>query len=274
MKSTVAPYATRTLCLRIVCVNGLTVRLTRYPYDLTMSNATVYLAGSGYDFSGYAATAGLSPNAIDLEGFLGQAGITRDIIASGVFDNARVYCFACNFLAPVEDYEPLLAATLGKTRLDDDRYVIEEMGLIDALNQSVGKTYTALCAHTFGDSRCGINLAALTVVGAVNAVTNNWTIRDTSRTEPADTFAAGTITFTSGNNAGLTAQEIKSYAANGTITVFEAFYYTPQVGDTFTMTPGCRKRLVDCQARSNVINRFAFDYIPTGGAYSQIGGQK
>lgn len=272
MKTTVAPYATRALCLRIVCINGLTVRLTRYPTDLMMSNATIYQTGSGYDVSAYQSTSSFSPSAVDLEGFVGYAGITRDLIASGVFDGARAYLFACNFLSPVEDYEPITASILGKTELLDDRYRIEEMGLIDALNQSTGRTYTALCSRTFGDSGCTINLASITVSGAVSVVTSNSTIRDTSRTEAADYFAAGIITFTSGNNAGLKGQEIKSYAADGTITTFEPFYYPPQVSDTFALVPGCRKRLVDCRDKwGNAVNRFAFDYMPTSSVYGQIG---
>lgn len=275
MKPTVAPYATRAVCLRIVCSNGLTIRLTRYPFDLKMSNDAVYLTGSGYDVTAYSSTSNLSPSAIDLEGFVGYAGVTRDTIASGIFDGARAYLFACNFLAPVEDYEEIVCSILGKTELVDDRYRIEEMALIDAMNQSVGRTYTALCSHTFGDADCGKNLAALTVVGTVNVVTSNSTVRDTSRSESVDYFAAGTITFTSGNNSGLKAQEIKSYAADGTITTFEPFYYTPQVGDTFTMTPGCRKRLEDCRDKwNNVVNRFAFDYIQTSTTYMQVGGTK
>ena len=73
MKTQVAPYETAVKCLRIECTNGLTVRLTRYPVDLVMSNATVYQSGTGYDFTGYSATATMSPSAIDLEGFLGFA---------------------------------------------------------------------------------------------------------------------------------------------------------------------------------------------------------
>lgn len=273
MKSTVAPYAMRAFCLRIVCTNGLTIRLTRYPFDLTMSNGQVYQSGSGYDVTAVTASSNFSPSAIDLEGILGFAGITRDLIASGTFDNARAYLFACNFLAPVEDHEPILASMLGKATLMDDKYVIEEMGLVDLLNQSVGQTYTALCSRTFGDARCGKNLAALTVTGTLTHVTSNYAFRDSARTEAANYFTAGTIAFTSGANAGLKAQEIKAHAADGSIEIFEPFHYTPAVGDAYSLIPGCRKRKVDCQGWNNVENAMAFWDIPQGSAYSQIGGQ-
>jgi len=273
MKSTVAPYETRTFCLRIVCTNGLTIRLTRYPFDLKMSNGNVYQAGAGYDVTAITASSNFSPSAIDLEGILGFAGVTRDLIASGTFDNARAYLFACDFMNPVEDYEPLPASMLGKATLMDDKYVIEEMGLIDLLGQSVGQTYTALCSHTFGDARCGKNLAPVTVTGTLTHASGNDAFRDSARTEAADYFTAGTVAFTSGLNAGLKPQEIRAYAADGSISLFEPFHYTPSVGDTYTLIPGCRKRKADCQGWSNVDNAMAFWDIPTGSDYSQVGGQ-
>lgn len=247
--------------------------MTTYPFDLTMSNATVYATDSGYEQTAYSSGTSMASSAIDITGFIGVSGITRDQIASGVFDNARVYIFKCNFLAPVEDYEPIAAGFFGKTTLQDDAYRIEGMSLVDALNQSVGKTYTALCSHTFGDTRCGKNLASLSVTGVVNIVTSSSVIRDTSRTEFADYFGAGTIQFTSGANAGLPPLEIKNYATDGTITTHEPFYYLPTVGDAFVIVPGCRKRLIDCRDKwNNVINRFAFDHIPTSSTYTQVGG--
>lgn len=273
MKTAVAPFETAALCLRIVCTNGTTIRLTRYPFDMTMSNGQVYQTGSGFDFTGYSATASLSPSAIDLEGFAGYAGITRAGIASGVFDHARCYLFACNFLNPVEDFEPIVASILGKTTLNDERYVIEEMALIDALGQSVGKTYTAACGKAFGgqeDAGCKVVLGPLTVTGALTAVASAHVMTDSARGEASDYFGGGVLTFTGGQNAGFS-KEVKSFAA-GVIEVYEPFYYAPQVGDTYALIPGCRKRLEDCRDKwNNVVNFGGFSFVPTGSQYAQIG---
>lgn len=275
MKSTVAPYQTAAWCIRIVTVAGPTLRLTTYPQNLTMSNLEAYETDSGYEQTAYSANTGMSPAAIDLTGFVGVSGITRDQIASGVFDNARIYIFKCNFLAPVEDYEPVTSGFFGKTTLEDDKYTIQGMSLVDALNQSVGKTMTAACSHTFGDACCTKDLTALDVVGAVTSVTGATVIRDNLRSEAADYFGAGTIQFTSGNNAGLKPLEIKSYAADGTITTFEPFYYLPEVGDAFVLIPGCRKRLEDCRDKwSNVVNFFGFTWMPTQSIYQQVAGNR
>ncbi len=274
MKSTVAPYETAAWCVRIECTNGTTIRLTTYPFNLTMSNAQVYETDSGYEATALQSTTGFSASAIDLAGFVGFAGITRDQIASGLFDNARVYIFKCNFFAPVEDYEPVTLGFFGKTTIDDDRYQVECMAMVDVLNQSVGRTYSPGCSHTFGDARCGKDLSLLDVAGSLTSVTSNRVFRDSSRGEAADYFVGGTIRFTSGDNADHKPLEIKAYAANGTITTHEPFYWTPQVGDSFVLIPGCRKRLSDCQAWSNVVNFGGFPHMSTSSAYTEYGGRQ
>lgn len=275
MKSQVAPYETAVLCLRIVCTNGTTIRVTRYPLDLVMSNGQVYQSGSGFDFTGYESAAGFSPSAIDLEGILGFAGVTREAVATGVFDNARAYLFATSFLAPVEDYEPITASLLGKAALTDDGYRIEEMGLADALNQSVGRTYSAACDKTFGGQEftgCKVALGPITVTGTLTAVASDQQFTDASRAEAADYFAYGTIRFTSGANAGLKPLEIRQHMAGGVIQTFEPFYYVPVVGDAYEMIPGCRKRLSDCKDKwNNVVNFGGFPYAPVGSSYAEIG---
>lgn len=274
MKSAVADRRYRVFCLRIVPTTGSPIYLTRHPRPLTMGGHT-YLAGSGYDFTGYSAEASLSPAMIDLEGVAGLAGIGYDQIASGLFDNARAYLFATTWTSPVEDEEPIVASILGKTTLMDGRYKIEEMSLVDALNQTVGKTYTPACPKTFGGQEyagCMKALGPLTVTGALSAVTSASIVRDGARGEAADYFAAGTLAFTSGANAGLKPLEIKRYEADGTIEMFEPFHYLPVIGDTYTLIPGCRKRLADCRDKwANVVNFGGFSNIPTASQYAQGG---
>lgn len=276
MKTSVADYASRVLCMRIVPIAGSPIYLTDYPVDLTMGGHP-YLSTSGYQFTGYAATTGFSPASIDIEGIAGASGITRAAIGSGLFDGARCYVFATSWKAPVEDEEPITAGIFGKATLLDDRYQIGGVSLIDVLGQSVGRTYGTLCPKTFCGQEfggCKASLAANTVTGTLTSVTSAKVFRDSARTEPADTFGAGTVQFTSGPNAGLKPQEVKSHNALGEVELFEAFYYLPEVGDAYTLIRGCRKRLVDCQNRvggSNVLNFGGFGYIPNGSTYAQVG---
>lgn len=274
MKSAVADRRYKTWCVRIVPLWGSPVYLTSHVRDLVMGGHT-YQSDSGYEFSGQASEASMSPGVMDLNGIAGIAGISFDEIASGLFDNARVYCFATTWNSPVEDEEPLGLSFMGKTTIKDGRYTAELMMAIDALNQSVGKTYGTACPKRFGGSEyagCGVALGPITVSGTLTAVTSNSVFQDSARSEAADYFGEGTIAFTSGQNAGLKPLEIKAYAADGTIETYEAFHYPVAIGDAYTLVPGCRKRLADCRDKwSNVVNFGGFSFIPTSSSYGQIG---
>jgi len=273
MKSIVAPWETSVTCVRIECVNGTVVRLTAYPFDLVMSNGAVYKTDYGYEPTAMSSSSSMSPSAIDLEGIVAVGGVTRDTLSSGVFDNARVYIFKCNFLAPIEDYEPVAAGFFGKTTLIDHKYRIEGMGLVDAINQVVGGVYTPGCQRIYGSAACGISLASVTVSGTLTHLSSSRVFRDSARTEAADWFGAGSIYFTSGPNVGLQPMAIKSYGADGTITLFDPLYYAPFLTDAYVMVKGCRRREADCIAQSNIINFFGFTRIPAGSTYATIGGQ-
>lgn len=213
MKSAVADHQYKIHCLRIVPLWGDTIYLTDHPRDLVIG-ANTYKTDSGYQFSGLASEAGMAPGVMDLEGIAGIAGIDRDQIVSGVFDGARVYAFATTWTNPTVDEEPLGVAIMGKTTMRDDRYTTELMMLVDALNQTVGDTYTPSCGKTFGGQEyagCGIDLGPLTVTGTITAVTSTSVFRDNTRTEVPDYFGEGTIAFTTGANAGLKPLEIKEY---------------------------------------------------------------
>lgn len=275
MKPAVADRRYKVHCLRIVPLWGDPIYLTDHPRDLTMGGHT-YQTDSGYQFSGFASESIMAPGVLDLEGIAGIAGIDYAEIASGVFDGARVYAFATDWLTPVEDEEEIGVAILGKTTIRDKRYIIEMMMLIDALNQTVGKTYTAGCQKTFGGQEyagCKVALGPITVTGTITHVTSASVFRDSTRAEAADYFGDGYLSFTSGANAGLKPLEIKVHAADGTLTTHEPFPYAVAVGDAYSLVPGCRKRLEDCRDKwANVANFGGFSFVPTQSTYSKIGG--
>jgi len=274
MKSAVADRQYKIHCLRIVPQWGSTIYLTDHPRDVVIG-ANTYQTDSGYQFSGHASEANMAPGVMDLEGISGIAGIDRDEIVSGVFDGARVYAFATTWTSPVVDEEPLGVAIMGKATMRDDRYTAELMMLVDALNQSVGKTYTPSCQKEFGGQEyagCMVALGPLTVTGTLTSVTSNSVFRDSTRAEAADYFGAGTIAFTTGDNAGLKPIKIKTHAVDGTFTLHEPFHYAVAIGDAYTLIPGCRKRQADCIGWSNIINFGGFSFVPTQSTYTQVGG--
>lgn len=276
MKTTVADYRYRCYCLRITprYGAGTVVRFTDFPRDLTMGNGQIYKADTGYEFTGMTAGTGAASAVIDLEGAFAAAGVTRDALVSGVYDNAKVNLFATNWTNPIEDEEALGFGFLGKTTIRDSRWVAEIMTGQDALTQSVGASYTPNCPKTFGGTEyggCQKTLGPITVTGTITSVSSRYALADSSRAEAADYFTAGLLELTSGANAGLKAQEIKAHSGGGNFALFEAFPYPVAPGDTYSLIPGCRKRLADCIAWGNVPRFGGFPYVPTVSTYSKFG---
>lgn len=276
MKPSTANPHYRVLCLRIepALAGADTIRITSFPRDLVMDTAETYLSGTGFQMSGYAATANLAPGLVDLEGLADIAGLDRDAIATGFFDNARAYLFATDYTDAVEDDEPITASILGKATLADDRYQIQEFALVDVLSQTVNKTYTPSCNKAFGGTEhggCKVDLASVTVTGTVTSVADRTTFTDSTRAEASDYFAAGTVVFTTGDNTGLAPYAVKSFAS-GVVTTYDAFPNAIQVGDAYTLVPGCRKRLEDCRDKWANVERFGgFTFVPVQTKYSEIG---
>ena len=309
MKSVVADYQTRIFAVRIEAIDGVNIsRFVQYPHPLTMvSNdspvSTVeYLTATANEFSNISMNATMTPPVVDFQGIVSSAigELSRTDVAARVWDNAKAYLFATSWANPVEDEEPLGKFLMGRSKIEDDRYILEFMGLIDAVNQSTGSNIEPICRWTLFDetldgvtvpwvrSRCtgprassdGPALASYKVTGTVTGVTDKSTFRDSARTEVDDYFGAGSIRFTSGNNNGLLSEEVKSYVgvtspltAAGTVATFQPFPYEIQVGDTYEMVPGCRgRRTEDCIAKfSNGINHGGFDRVPTQSVYGKFG---
>lgn len=296
MKTTVADWKTRIYCVRLRSLDGRELRFTPHPTDLKMSNGEIYRSGSGYEFSGISSTTTFSPASVDFTGYVSSAigFLDREEVASGVWNNGRAYLFATSWTAPVEDEEPIYSFILGKAQFTDQRYSIEFMGLVDALSQSTGRSYSPTCQWTFLDrhlgaaeqlpyhaSRCtgpraapdGPSYAGLLVTGTVAAFSGRANFSDPARTEAADYFGEGAVRFITGANAGLAPIKIKTHSAGGDFVLHENCFFAVAIGDQYEMIPGCRKRFrEDCVNKwGNGINSSAKPHIPNPTQYQEMG---
>ena len=278
----------RTTCVRFEAKDGTIIRVAlAYPYDLIMSNGEVYLGGQESNNSSRSSVVEGGAATIDIGFAEGIDTATADEIESGKWDDASVYEFATDWAAPVEDEEELNLYTMGQVTETDGMFTVQLMGLKDKLNQSNGRVHTPSCLWIFADShldsgviatdksRCKLDPAAFTVTGTITSVDDARTFQDINRTEPADHFGNGEIIITSGANTGLSRRNIRAYAADGTITMNAPFYYLPEIGDTYTMIAGCRKRgAEDCTDKFSNRKRFGgFSYVPTNSQVSKFGSQ-
>ena len=120
-------------------------------------------------------------------------------------------------------------------------------------------TTSASCMNLLYDARCSLNKAAYSHNGAVTAATKM--SLSCGLTHTNDFYTHGTVTFTSGQNAGAR-RTVKKYTT-GNFVFSRAFEYVPQADDTFIAVAGCDLSEATCAARfDNLANRRAFKHIP------------
>jgi uncharacterized phage protein (TIGR02218 family) len=135
------------------------------------------------------------------------------------------------------------------------------------------RLYGAGCTHIFGDAMCGYNrtlgqnaLGASTGYGQITvtaATGSNQAVIVCTGAVPTS-YTEGTITGATGANArySRTVASAGVIAAN-TIGLFKAWLFPVEIGDTFTVLPGCDHTSSTCNNTFNNLLRFGgFPYIP------------
>jgi uncharacterized phage protein (TIGR02218 family) len=140
--------------------------------------------------------------------------------------------------------------------------------LAHVLNQTVGRTFQHACDAELGDARCGVDLddPAYKGTGSVTAVTGDRSFTASGLTGfAAGWFALGRLTWTSGTNAGRTAEVASHTVSAGvrSLALLEAPVRPIAAGDDFVVQAGCDKRLETCRDRfANVVYFRGFPQIP------------
>jgi uncharacterized phage protein (TIGR02218 family) len=213
-------------------------------------------------------TIGASGN-MELLGIISDAGISEQELYNGLFDFARFEIWMVPWLNHGgETPFRLMAGTTGTMSHGIDGFKFEVLtGSANLRQKGLLEVFSPSCRYGFGstlDSRCPVDLAAITVAGsatstAVPAASNAATRRiviDSSRAEPDGHFDLGVITFTGGANAGAKS-EIKRFEG-GVFVLWSPLLFPIETGDTYTATPGCNKSPDDHM-------RFNADMVDFGG---------
>lgn len=139
--------------------------------------------------------------------------------------------------------------------------VQSDLELLDALVPR--NLYQPGCMNTLYDGACGKSRAALTVSNAVtSAPAPTATAFGSTLAQAAGYFDLGVVTFTSGQNNGIS-RTVKSFAAGGLVTLIVPLPFAPAVEDTFTIYPGCDKTQSTCNTKFANLARFRGQpYIP------------
>jgi uncharacterized phage protein (TIGR02218 family) len=224
-------------------------------------DGTDYEPSSIFDLSAVETGSQLATDNAEAKGLLDSAGITAADIEAGLWDGAAVEIREVNWRDLTMGANILRVGELGNIKRDGPRYTAELFGLLDRLKNNIGRVIKPMCDADLGDARCGVDLEALRVSGAVEAVTSN-RVFDTDLAAAANFYTYGVITWTSGLNTGRS-MEVKLHGAAGALTLQLAMPDTVAVADAFTIVPGCDKLKATCIGTyNNLVNFRGFSFVP------------
>ncbi|HVT35709.1 MAG TPA: DUF2163 domain-containing protein [Nevskiaceae bacterium] len=283
--------ARRAMCWSIVRRDGTVILGTSLDRDLAVTAAGyegTYASSLGLSASSLRGNSDLSVDNMEVNGLQADMLVSAADIEAGLFDNAQVVIFQTSWADP-SSVKVLRRGVLGQiTRTREGAYTAEVRGFSQLLSQNTVNVYQATCRATLGSGdevpviqRCGVDLSAFRVSGTITALaTADRSFTASALTQAAGYFQRGVVTFTSGDNEGF-AREIKRHQAGGVFDLVEPLPYDLQVGDTFTVTPGCDHvyqradgSYGDCKTKfDNLVNFRGDPLIPGLDAIVQVGTQ-
>lgn len=285
---------TLAVCWRVERTDGVLILGTEHDQDITVSPgdspanpyAGTYLARAGITGSDVRSTSDMSVDNMDVSGAIDQGDLnlidlSAGDIESGLFDDASVVLFMVNWQAPDDGQIVLRTGNIGEIRRTaEGQYQTELRGIAQRLSQNIVRTYGSSCDAELGDSRCAVDANALTVTGTVTAVTSGRQFSATldvgSPAPDVDYFNGGLVTWTAGQNDTFS-MEIKqdTLGSPGEILLYLPMPHGIEVGDTFTIRPGCDKSAAACKGKfSNLVNfRGHGAWVPGIGEIIIFGGQ-
>ena len=253
-------------CWRISRSDGVALGFTDHDRALAF-DGTDFEPESGFAASEIRAGSDLAVDAQDATGVLSSDRITESDILDGRWDNAAVELWRVNW-ADANQRVLLRRGAVGQIRRGRIAFVAEVRSLSHLLGQTVGRTFQAGCDAELGDARCGIDLenAVYRGTGVITELLRDRAFRASGLAGfEAGWFTSGTLTWTSGANAGRIT-EVLSHglaATIATLTLLEVPVRAITEGDSFVARAGCDKRIATCTGKfANTPNFRGFPHIP------------
>lgn len=240
--------------LKIDRLDGTVYAFTSADVDCTI-DGVLYTSSIGLNISSIEATSGFSVDNLELTTLDDGSTFVHVEIFNGVWRNALFNISRYNWAQPSDGIEPLMAGTVGEIRVHNGSITAELRGLQQFFQQPTGSITSKTCRARLGDALCTKDLTPYTYTCTVTSVLNNQIFTDSSLTPLDDFFAEGIVVWLTGNNKGAK-QKVKEYTTGGNVTLMLSMFGNIQIGDTFTMISGCRKRLSDCAGKYGNVHNF------------------
>lgn len=249
---------TLALCWQVLKKNGNVIYGTDHDVDIPITTgdlAGVYVAGANITGADLASSEDMSVDNTEIQGSFSDSitlpDLTVDDVRAGLLNNAPVTLFFVNWQAPDDGQCYLRSGFLGELTYDSNNvYRTEIRGLTQLLSQNIVDTYSVNCGvKKFGDARCKVDVAAISVVATAGTVTSRKLFQTSGITDPPGRYNTGLLVGLTGANAGFTRQVKDDFVdgSPGKFQTYEAFPEDVAPGDTFTAVPGCPRTFAACK---------------------------
>jgi len=244
--------------LKITCKNGDVYAFTDTDMPLVVDSVK-YTPAPGLQSVKLTATSDVQISNQEIGAALSE--IPEQDLIGGVFDSAEIIASWASWANPGAGKVDVFVGTLGEVTWDDRGFVADVVSNMKAMERIIGWQYTATCRHTlYGGpaagkiGSCGVNPATFTFTGSVSSIlTPKWRFT-ASLSQPDGYFSAGVLTWTTGNNAGLSVTVKRQTGAEFELFLPTAFTFA--AGDTFSIKAGCDKTLETCKNKFNNLNNY------------------
>jgi len=245
-------------CWVVRRVDGTVTGFTDHDADVVVGD-TLCLSTTGITTTRLSQSLGLAPNDVEIEGAIDDDQLTEDDILAGRYDNAAVELYLVNWSDSTE-YELLIAGEFGDvTQGDGGKFQTSFLSNAFRLNQPTGETFQRTCNRELGDAGCGVDLSdpsfrvdatVIGISGTAIAVLGLGGFAD-------EWFALGTVQTESGATLGV------RNSNSSTVFLWEAPPVTIEIGDTLTVTAGCKLDAGTCVSKfNNIANFLGFNFMP------------
>jgi len=262
-------------CWRLTRTDGITSRHTDHDAVLVVAGET-YEPLSGFTATEARDTLGMSVDMAEIEGALSSSTITEGDIFAGRYDGATLDTLLVNW-RDTSEHALLRSAVVGSIKRIDGRFVAELQSRASSLDLRRGRILRRACDAEFGDQRCGVDAtsSAYSGSGSVTAPSiNGGMIVSGLDGYAAGWFSLGTLTWTSGVNAGrrMRVTNHQTTALGISLVLWTEGSFEAESGDTFQVTAGCDKRFSTCKSKFfNQLRFRGFPHMPgNDAAYSYV----
>lgn len=227
---------------------------------------------AGFVRTNYQGDREVTTDNLELSSVLDSGLITDVDLQSGKYDGASIKIFLVDLTnLNTSDTVELINGTVGEVTWTGKEYKAAGRSLIDKLNNAYSSTVTPLCSHSFCDieprpfTACRLARASMQSAATLTAISDDLMRFSVDIALAEGEYKAGFVEFLSGELAG-SIHKIVSHTSSSVL-LYTPLPKTIVLGASLWIVKGCNKSLADCKRHNNVINRAAFDFVPTSDIY-------